>query len=215
MTGAGDTRRLVIAAIVLVVTALLAARDRLLLGEAALVGAVNGSPALDVFPIKPLLLAVMGFGTLVGVAVVAIAVALLVKPWRPAVGVIAAGVLGWLAARTLKQVVDRGRPLEFLDARTLDLSGGYASITGAGYPSGHTTVAFAVATTLVPWLPVRFRWVPWAVATLVAVARVYVAAHFPLDVIGGAALGMLVGALVNWAIGPPTDEAVDPAATAD
>lgn len=215
MTASGDARRLVIPAAVVVVTALLAARDRLLLGEAGLVEAVNGSPVLDIFPIEPLLLAVMSLGTLGGVAVVAIAVALLMKPWQPAVGVIAAGVLGWLAARTLKQVVDRGRPVEFLDARTLDLSGGYASITGAGYPSGHTTIAFAVATALVPWLPDRVRWVPWVVAALVALARLYVAAHFPLDVIGGAALGMLVGALVNWAVGAPTGEAVDPAATAD
>jgi undecaprenyl-diphosphatase len=44
-------------------------------------------------------------------------------------------------------------------------------------------------------LPARWRWIPVVLAVLVALARVFVGVHFPLDVLGGAALGVAVGAL--------------------
>lgn len=198
-----DARALLIPGAVFVVTALLAARDRLLVGEAGLVQAINGNAVLAAFPVEPALLAVMAGGTLLGIAGVTIGAALLMKPWQAPVAVLAAGLLGWFTSRLAKGAVGRGRPVEFLDARTLDISGGYASITGAGFPSSHATIAFAVATALVPWLPARYRWVAWTAASLVALARIYVAAHFPLDVIGGAALGMFVGGLVNLALRAP------------
>lgn len=207
MTGSKDARALLVPAAVFVVTALLASRDRLLFGEAGLVEALNGNAILGAFPVEPALLGIMALGTLLGIAGVTVGAALLLRPWQAPVAVAAAGLLGWFTSRLAKELVGRGRPVEFLDARTLDISGGYASITGAGFPSGHATIAFAMATALVPWLPARFRWVPWVVASIVAVARVYVAAHFPLDVIGGAALGMLLGGLVNLALPAPAEGA--------
>jgi undecaprenyl-diphosphatase len=49
---------------------------------------------------------------------------------------------------------------------------------------------------------------PWQIAALVLaivvpIARMYVAAHLPLDLIGGAALGIAVTSAVNLAIGVP------------
>ena len=209
MTPSREARAVLIPGAVFVVTALVAARDRLVVGEAGIVEAVNGNVVLGVFPIEPALLAVMAAGTLLGIAGVTIGAALLLKPWQAPVAVLAAGLLGWLTSRLAKGLVGRGRPVEFLDARTLDISGGYASITGAGFPSGHATIAFAMATALVPWIPARFRWVAWTAAALVALARIHVAAHFPLDVIGGAALGMFLGALVNLALPAPADGSTD------
>jgi undecaprenyl-diphosphatase len=52
-------------------------------------------------------------------------------------------------------------------------------------------------------LPRRWRPVAWALAGVVALARVYVGAHLPLDVVGGAALGVVVGTLTRWAFGLP------------
>jgi len=205
MTGKGDHRAIAIPAAVFVVTAAVAARDRLVPGEAGVVQALNGNAVLGVFPIDPLLVGVMVFGTLVGVVVVAAVMALLLKPWQPAVAVLGAGAAGWFLSRVCKGVVDRGRPVEFLDPRTLDISSGYASITGAGFPSGHAAVAFAVATVVAPWVPHRYRSAPWAVAAAVAFARVHVAAHFPLDVLGGAALGIVIGGIVNL-VAPGPDE---------
>lgn len=200
-------RQLIVAAVVLVVSGLVAATDRLLVGEAGLVEALNGNPVLDTFPIEPFLISIMILGTLIGVGVVAIGAAVFLEPWQAPVGIVLAGAIAWAGAHVGKSVVGRGRPLELLDPRTLDISGSYATLTGAGYPSGHTAVAFALATALAPWLAPRHRWLPWAAATLVGVARLYVAAHFPLDVIGGAALGMVAGGLALLAFPPPAPTA--------
>jgi undecaprenyl-diphosphatase len=45
-------------------------------------------------------------------------------------------------------------------------------------------------------LPGRWRWVPVGVATLNAIARVYLGAHNPLDVVGGGAIGVAIAALL-------------------
>jgi undecaprenyl-diphosphatase len=72
-----------------------------------------------------------------------------------------------------------------------------AVATGNGYPSGHAAVAFALATIAWLWFGPRsrIRWVLLGVAVVVCFGRVYVGAHFPLDVVGGAALGVLSAAL--------------------
>lgn len=63
----------------------------------------------------------------------------------------------------------------------------------SSFPSDHATAAFSVAATaLLRTLP--GRWLFLAAALLIALARVYVGAHYPLDVIVGAALGTF------WAI---------------
>ena len=43
----------------------------------------------------------------------------------------------------------------------------------------------------------------WTLAIAVCVARVYVGAHLPLDVIGGAALGWAAGGLTHLILGAP------------
>ena len=73
--------------------------------------------------------------------------------------------------------------------------------SGVGYVSGHTAVAFALAAVLAPSLPRGWRPVVFAVASVVAFARVYSGAHLPLDVVGGAGLGLLCGTLLRWAFG--------------
>jgi undecaprenyl-diphosphatase len=66
-----------------------------------------------------------------------------------------------------------------------------------GFVSGHTTVAFAVATALLPVLPLRGRVIAYALATVVGIARIVYGEHFPLDVVGGAALGIMCGCVVD------------------
>jgi membrane-associated phospholipid phosphatase len=47
------------------------------------------------------------------------------------------------------------------------------------------------------WFGPRLRWTFIGAAVVVCFARVYVGAHLPLDVIGGAALGIASAALVG------------------
>jgi len=67
----------------------------------------------------------------------------------------------------------------------------------------------AVATLLTPVLNGRWKVVPWAFVVLNGVARIYVGAHNPLDVIGGAGLGLLIGGLLNLVVAP-VDDAHEP-----
>ncbi len=66
---------------------------------------------------------------------------------------------------------------------------------GYSFPSGHTVRSFAAAVVLSRRLP-HWSWLLYLLAGLIGVARVVVGAHFPLDVIGGA----LIGALIGWLV---------------
>lgn len=68
-------------------------------------------------------------------------------------------------------------------------------------PAG--ALAAALAAVVAPHLPRPAKAVAWAVAAVVAVARVYVGAHLPLDVVGGAGIGLTLGAAVHLLLGPP------------
>ena len=48
-------------------------------------------------------------------------------------------------------------------------------------------------TFLKKWIYLAYVW-----AFLIAYAQVYVGVHYPLDVLGGAVLGILVGSLTAW-----------------
>jgi len=63
------------------------------------------------------------------------------------------------------------------------------------FPSGHTSIAFACATVLSYYRP---RWAPafFLLAAAIGFSRVYVGVHYPLDVLGGAILGVLCGGIV-------------------
>lgn len=66
-------------------------------------------------------------------------------------------------------------------------------LSGSSFPSNHTTAAFAmgyVVLRLFPWWPNIA--VVYTMAALIGLSRVYLREHFPLDVLGGAALGTWV-----------------------
>lgn len=67
------------------------------------------------------------------------------------------------------------------------------------FPSGHATIAFAMATVLSRVEP---RWKLWLylVATLIALSRVFLGQHYPLDVLAGSLLGWGIGIITLFAV---------------
>jgi undecaprenyl-diphosphatase len=59
------------------------------------------------------------------------------------------------------------------------------------FPSGHAATSFACAGVLA-WLSPRLAVPALLLASAIAFSRVYVGVHYPLDVLGGAALGLAV-----------------------
>jgi undecaprenyl-diphosphatase len=138
----------------------------------------------------------MELGTLGLLPLVAVVVALAAGRAAAGGAVVVAALTAWLAANRLKEVVERGRPGSLLDGVEVRVDA-----SGFGYPSSHAAVAAAAATVALRWVPARWRWLPVALAVVVGFARVYTGVHFPLDVVGGGAIGVTVGAVVDLVSG--------------
>jgi undecaprenyl-diphosphatase len=111
----------------------------------------------------------------------------------------------------IKQLVERERPGTTIC--DLDVSCGNfrdVPLRGLSFVSGHAIIAWAVATLLWTSLPGRWRFLPFAVAAANAFARVYLGAHNPLDVVGGAGVGVALGALLALALGLARGHDTDP-----
>jgi membrane-associated phospholipid phosphatase len=63
------------------------------------------------------------------------------------------------------------------------------------FPSGHTATAFAAATVLSALAP-RAAPAFYVLAAAIGYSRVYVGVHWPLDVLGGAVLGVVTALLL-------------------
>ncbi|MFG2087250.1 lysylphosphatidylglycerol synthase domain-containing protein [Spirillospora sp. NPDC048824] len=174
--------------------AIFAADGFLLDAEADVFRLVNDLPGWLFWPVN----LVMQTGALGAVAVTA-AAALAVRRVRLAVDLALGGTLAWLLAKLIKDLADRGRPGALLSE--VVLRGAHEG--GLGFVSGHAAVAAALAAVAAAHVRRPVRWVLWAVAITVPVSRVYVGAHFPLDVVAGTALGWAVGGAVHLVRGTP------------
>ncbi|SDZ04485.1 undecaprenyl-diphosphatase [Proteiniborus ethanoligenes] len=85
----------------------------------------------------------------------------------------------------LKRTMSRERPYNILEnIKTFDIV-----LKDYSFPSGHTTASFSMATIFSFYLP-QFMFIFIALATLVGISRIYLAVHYPSDVIVGVILGV-------------------------
>ncbi|GIX31625.1 MAG: hypothetical protein KatS3mg124_2097 [Porticoccaceae bacterium] len=96
----------------------------------------------------------------------------------------------------LKQSIRRSRPTEALPGTAAHVVPG----DRFSLPSGHTSAAFAVATTLALCFPVLAPWI-WGWSVAVGAARVVLGVHFPSDVVVGAAVGTAASLAVGGWVG--------------
>jgi membrane-associated phospholipid phosphatase len=161
---------------------------------------VNGWPDLLYRPMLVVQLA----GVII-IGPIAAAVAAVLRRYRLAIGLLLATGLKYWLERVVKIVVQRQRP-GVLEPDVI-LRGNVAH-QGLSFVSGHAILVFAMAALISPYLRGRWKAVPWAIAGLNLLARLYLGAHFPLDLIGGAGLGLFIGAGLNFAIGVPATDRI-------
>jgi len=129
------------------------------------------------------------------------------RPWI-FVLVLACDVVANLLSYGLRDWIGRRRPpLVYPDPKPL------VHVPRSGsFPSGHATIAFACATVLA-WKVPRLAFPAFVLAGAIAWSRVYVGVHWPLDVLGGAIIGLAVGSVTlalvgrRWRFGAGGDSA--------
>jgi len=112
-------------------------------------------------------------------------------------GLTIALVLAELMAQVLKRLADQPRPIWVIPG--LDTHGYPTDPHGNAYPSAHTAMVVAAVSALWPWMRWPQRIVSLTFAAMVALNRIYIGAHWPIDIVGGAAVGLLAGT-ITWII---------------
>ncbi len=160
--------------------------------ETTLFRAVNGLPDELFVPAWVVMQAgTLGAGPVAGVAAWASG-----RP-RLALRLALGGVASWALSKAIKRVYRRPRPSALLAG--VRSRGPEAS--GLGYVSGHAGVAVALGVAAFGELGSAGRLAAIAAVPTVGLCRIYVGAHLPLDVFGGAAMGLAVEALLAQAQG--------------
>lgn len=185
----------------LAATATAVSGPRYLVGEVAVVEAFTSVPTWLGWPPRVLMQA----GTLwVGLATVALTASrTAARSWAPTAALALSVAIAFRLDNVLKDLIERPRPpavIEGLQVRE--------HIGGFAFPSGHTTMACAIAGGLHPIVPGRWRPLLWSLTVITALTRMHVGVHWPVDLVGGAALGIAIAAaawlVVLVASGRPT-----------
>jgi membrane-associated phospholipid phosphatase len=162
--------------------------------EAGVFRVLNGTTVLPFV----LVWVVMQLGNVAVVPISAL-VAGWLRRWRLAVQLLVAGLVTYATAKVVKGVWPRGRP----DGLLADVVIRGDAALGRGFVSGHAATLTALAAVAWPWLGRRGRIAVAVLVVLVCLSRVYVGSHLPLDVVGGAGLGLAVAGLVRLVFGRP------------
>jgi membrane-associated phospholipid phosphatase len=169
-------------------------RDRVGAAEARAFRAVNDLPDA-LYPPAWVVMQLGAFGAVPAAAAAA---------WRAGDGELAGRLLlggtgAWAVAKLVKNVVRRPRPADLLPG----IRGRGRDAAGLGYLSGHAAVAVALGAAALPRLGPGGRALTLTAVPLVGLTRLYVGAHLPLDIAGGAALGLAADAAAGLVTSRP------------
>jgi membrane-associated phospholipid phosphatase/MFS family permease len=129
-----------------------------------------------------------------------------------AFAVLFAGIFSDILVQAVYLLYDRPRPEEVLGSQALLATPERTWAHIASFPSGHLVVTTAIAVAGMALVP-ALRAPIWFYVGLIALTRITFGAHFPLDVVVGAAFGYEVGMFSAWlphALGMTKREPVSP-----
>lgn len=100
-----------------------------------------------------------------------------------------------ISSKLIKYQVERPRPCHITGMEPpVILRAGCGS--GYSFPSSHAANHFCVAAYMISLFGTymgRWKYMWWLWALMISIAQVYVGLHYPLDILGGAILGLIVG----------------------
>lgn len=101
-------------------------------------------------------------------------------------------LVAWVVSEMLKSLIPSLRPFRINGYPPLTLTVPF----GNAFPSTHTAISFALAATI--WFHSR-EWggAYLVMAAVVGIARILGNVHYPVDVLAGAVIGLLVAAVVD------------------
>ncbi len=103
-----------------------------------------------------------------------------------ALRIVCASGLSYLIVGLLKEFVGRPRPGLISDVLQRELL-----VYGNGFPSGHTALATTIALILGVYIPKKRQYIIPIWIGAVAISRLYLGVHAPLDIVGGFCIGLL------------------------
>jgi len=165
--------------------------------DVSLFRVLNEVPAGVASVLTPLSHLFLPVGILVVVVIITAYVVVRNRSVLPMAAAAVASGGAWALAHVAKAIADRPRPYQVITDAVLRQQPAH----GTSFPSSHTAVTVAVVIALMPFLPRALAPVAVAYAVLVGWSRVYLGVHYPLDVLGGAGIGIAVGGAVLLALG--------------
>lgn len=102
----------------------------------------------------------------------------------------AAGALAYAVAFVIHHIWARPRPY-----MTHHIAHPWSNTTDASFPSDHATVSYAIAFAVLAFDPVAGA-IFLVVATIIAVGRLFIGAHYPSDILVGLVVGLIAAGIV-------------------
>ncbi len=110
-------------------------------------------------------------------------------------------LLSGIAVQILKHLIHSPRPKLYFGSGNIHCIYGITATGLFSFPSGHTTTIFALTTLLAIYFPARRSGMFFIlIAVLTGFSRIYLSQHFPVDVLAGSAIGVLISMVVYLVI---------------